>query len=111
MTSGCVLGVLCAALPRTEKAPSSGFGAIAVVRAQAGMKRVEANIMSRVKKGKMKEGAAKAAMGLLTGTLTYDDFGSVDMVRRTCCGCWGYTLLRQYSSRLALCFSLTRREL
>ena len=49
---------------------------------QAGMKRVEANIMSRVKKGKMKEGAAKAAMGLLTGTLTYDDFGSVDMVRR-----------------------------
>lgn len=49
--------------------------------AQAGMKRVEANIMSRVKKGKMKEGAAKAALGLLTGTLTYDDFGSVDMVR------------------------------
>ena len=46
------------------------------------MKRVEANIMSRVKKGKMKEGAAKAAMGLLTGTLTYDDFGSVDMVRQ-----------------------------
>lgn len=53
-----------------------------MVAAQAGMKRVEANIMSRVKKGKMKEGAAKAAMGLLTGTLTYDDFGSVDMVRR-----------------------------
>lgn len=49
--------------------------------AQAGLKRVEANIMSRVKKGKMKEAAAKAALGLLTGTLTYDDFGSVDMVR------------------------------
>lgn len=45
------------------------------------MKRVEANIMSRVKKGKMKEAAAKAALGKLTGTLTYDDFGSVDMVR------------------------------
>ena len=45
------------------------------------MKRVEANIMSRVKKGKMKEVAAKAALGKLTGTLTYDDFGSVDMVR------------------------------
>ncbi len=50
---------------------------------QAGMKRVEANIMSRVKKGKMKEAAAKAALGKLTGTLTYDDFGSVDMVRVT----------------------------
>ena len=49
--------------------------------AQAGLKRVEANVMSRVKKGKMKEAAAKAALGLLTGTLTYDDFGSVDMVR------------------------------
>lgn len=48
---------------------------------QAGMKRVEANIMSRVKKGAMKEAAAKKALGLLTGTLTYDDFGSVDMVR------------------------------
>ncbi|KAK9827372.1 hypothetical protein WJX81_002997 [Elliptochloris bilobata] len=47
---------------------------------QAGMKRVEANIMSRVKKGKMKEAAAKAALGRLIGTLTYDDFGSVDMV-------------------------------
>ncbi len=46
------------------------------------MKRVEANLRSQVKKGKMTEEALRSTMANLKGTLTYDDFKSVDMVCR-----------------------------
>lgn len=42
---------------------------------------MRANLMSRVKKGRMPPEAAEKALSLLTGTLTYDDFRSVDLVR------------------------------
>ena len=45
------------------------------------MKRVKANIASRVKKGGMPQKAADAALSKLKGTLSYDDFKSVDLVR------------------------------
>lgn len=47
---------------------------------QDGVGRVRANLMSRVKKGRMAPEAAEKALSLLTGTLTYDDFKSVDLV-------------------------------
>ena len=47
---------------------------------QGGLDRVKANIMSRVKKGKMRQDVADRALSLLSGTTTYDAFGGVDMV-------------------------------
>ena len=54
---------------------------------QDGLKRVKANIAGRVKKGAMPQKAADAALTKLKGTLSYDDFKSVDLVRfRLCLG-------------------------
>ena len=47
---------------------------------QDGLKRVKANIASRVKKGGLPQKAADAALSKLKGTLSYDDFKSVDLV-------------------------------
>lgn len=47
---------------------------------QSGLDRVKSNIMSRVKKGKMKEGVAQQVLSRLQGTVSYGDFKSVDMV-------------------------------
>ena len=47
---------------------------------QSGMERIKSNIMSQVKKGRMKQDKAEKVLKLAKGTLTYDDFGSVDMV-------------------------------
>lgn len=44
------------------------------------MERIKSNLSSRVRKGKMTEAAAAAAMSRVTGTLSYDTFSSVDMV-------------------------------
>ena len=44
------------------------------------MARIKANLASGVKKGKMSQEAADKVFGLVTGTLTYDDFKRVDMV-------------------------------
>lgn len=46
----------------------------------AGMDRIRSNLASRVKKGRMSEAAAAAAGARVKGVLTYDDFGTVDMV-------------------------------
>jgi enoyl-CoA hydratase/3-hydroxyacyl-CoA dehydrogenase len=46
----------------------------------AGLGRIQANLASRVKKGRMSEAAAKAAMARVKGALDYSDFGGVDMV-------------------------------
>jgi 3-hydroxyacyl-CoA dehydrogenase len=47
------------------------------------MGRIKSNLASRVKKGKMSQAAADAAMAKVKGTLDYADFGG-------CCGfcCW-----------------------
>lgn len=45
-----------------------------------GMSRIRANMASRVKKGRMSQVAADAAMAKVTGTLDYSGFGGVDMV-------------------------------
>ena len=47
---------------------------------QAGLSRVKSNVMSRVKKGKMSQQAAERALGLLKGSITYNEFKNVDMV-------------------------------
>ena len=47
---------------------------------QAGLGRVKANLGSRVKKGAMSQAAADKALGLLKGTLDYNDYKSVAMV-------------------------------
>ena len=47
---------------------------------QGGLDRVKSNIMSRVKKGKMRKEVAEGALALLSGTTTYDEFRDVDMV-------------------------------
>ena len=47
---------------------------------QAGIQRIEANIESMVKKGKMKPEKAKAILGRVRGTLDDRDFANVDMV-------------------------------
>lgn len=39
-----------------------------------------ANLKSRMKKGKMSQEKFDKTMSMVTGTLTYDDFTSVDMV-------------------------------
>ncbi len=44
------------------------------------MGRIKSNLASRVKKGKMSQAAADAAMAKVKGTLDYNDFGSMDMV-------------------------------
>ena len=49
---------------------------------QAGVQRVRANFSSQVKKGKLTEEKLEALMKKLHGTVTYDKFKSVDMVRR-----------------------------
>jgi 3-hydroxyacyl-CoA dehydrogenase len=41
---------------------------------QAGMKRIESNLQSRVKKGAMSADAAKKALSLVSPELTYDNF-------------------------------------
>ncbi|KAI3432440.1 hypothetical protein D9Q98_003993 [Chlorella vulgaris] len=46
----------------------------------AGLGRIQSNLTSRVKKGRMTESAAKAAMSLVQGALDYTGFGNVDMV-------------------------------
>jgi hypothetical protein len=45
------------------------------------MARIKSNLASRVKKGKMAQEAADAVFARVKGTLDYNDFGSVDMVR------------------------------
>lgn len=47
---------------------------------QAGIQRIQGNLATFVKKGRLSEAAAKAAAGHLTGALTYDDFQKVDLV-------------------------------
>jgi len=51
------------------------------VYVQGGIQRVRANFASQVKKGKMTEQQMEGLMKNLHGTVTYDDFKSVDMVR------------------------------
>merc|ERR1719473_529286 len=46
----------------------------------AGLGRVSANLMSSVKKGRMTKQKYDECMGRLSGALTYDNFGKVDMV-------------------------------
>ncbi|EFN52227.1 hypothetical protein CHLNCDRAFT_59763 [Chlorella variabilis] len=46
----------------------------------AGMGRIQSNLASRVKKGRMTEQMAQAAMSRVQGALDYSGFGSVDMV-------------------------------
>ena len=53
----------------------------ALVMLQAGVGRVRANLASQVKKGKMTQEGLDAVMKRLTGTLTYDSFKPIDMVR------------------------------
>ncbi len=48
---------------------------------QAGVQRVRANFASQVKKGKLTEDKLEGLMKKLHGTVTYDNFKSVDMVR------------------------------
>lgn len=48
------------------------------------MARIKSNLASRVKKGKMAQEAADAVFARVKGTLDYNDFGSVDMVRLDC---------------------------
>jgi enoyl-CoA hydratase/3-hydroxyacyl-CoA dehydrogenase len=45
-----------------------------------GMQRIAANLASRVKKGSMSEKAKAETLMRISGTLTYEAFGSVDMV-------------------------------
>ncbi len=52
---------------------------------QGGLARIESNLASRVKKGKMTQEAANAVFARVKGTLDYNDFGSVDMVRKPSC--------------------------
>lgn len=52
---------------------------------QAGIQRVRANFASQVKKGKLTEDKLEALMKKLRGTVTYDNFKSVDMVRALLC--------------------------
>ncbi len=47
---------------------------------QAGIQRIQGNLATFVKKGRLSDAAAKAAAGRLTGALTYDDFQKVDLV-------------------------------
>ncbi|KAH7445114.1 hypothetical protein KP509_02G107300 [Ceratopteris richardii] len=47
---------------------------------QAGIDRVKANLMSRVKKGNMSEEKFNRTLALLRGTLDYNDFKDVDIV-------------------------------
>mmetsp|Transcript_20088 Transcript_20088/g.50614 ORF Transcript_20088/g.50614 Transcript_20088/m.50614 type:complete len:723 (+) Transcript_20088:227-2395(+) len=47
---------------------------------QAGMDRIKSNVMSAVKKGRMKEQQAHFVLGLVKGTLDYSDFKRADMV-------------------------------
>lgn len=47
---------------------------------QAGIQRVRANFTSQVKKGKLPQEKADALMKKLHGTVTYNNFKSVDMV-------------------------------
>jgi enoyl-CoA hydratase/3-hydroxyacyl-CoA dehydrogenase len=44
------------------------------------MGRIKSNLASRVKKGRMSQAAADAAMAKVKGTLDYADFGE----------CWGF---------------------
>ena len=52
---------------------------------QGGLARIKSNLASRVKKGKMAQQAADAVFARVKGTLDYNDFGSVDMVRKHSC--------------------------
>ncbi|KAK9812903.1 hypothetical protein WJX72_005569 [[Myrmecia] bisecta] len=47
---------------------------------QAGLDRIKANLRNRVKKGKMSQDAADAALARVSGTLEYTQFSEVDMV-------------------------------
>ncbi len=47
---------------------------------QAGLSRVKSNLMSQVKRGKMNQQQVDKLLSKLKGTLTYDDFKTVDMV-------------------------------
>jgi enoyl-CoA hydratase/3-hydroxyacyl-CoA dehydrogenase len=46
----------------------------------AGIGRIQSNLQTMAKKGRIPEAAAKAAAGRLRGTLSYDSFDSVDLV-------------------------------
>jgi 3-hydroxyacyl-CoA dehydrogenase len=48
---------------------------IVVPLLQSGMSRIRSNLASRVKKGRMSQAAADAAMAKVTGTLDYNAFG------------------------------------
>ena len=54
-------------------------------RPQSGLGRIKANLGSAVRKGKLSQGAADAVMARVKGTLDYNSFGDVDMVRHTYC--------------------------
>ena len=47
---------------------------------QAGIGRIQSNLQTMAKKGRIPEAAAKSAAGRLRGTLSYDSFDSVDLV-------------------------------
>eukprot|EP00245_Coleochaete_scutata_P000953 TRINITY_DN11176_c0_g1_i2.p1 TRINITY_DN11176_c0_g1~~TRINITY_DN11176_c0_g1_i2.p1 ORF type:complete len:589 (+),score=127.43 TRINITY_DN11176_c0_g1_i2:90-1856(+) len=47
---------------------------------QAGLKRIKANLTSRVKKGKMSEDKFQKTLSLVKGVLDYSEFGMVDLV-------------------------------
>jgi len=47
---------------------------------QQGLARIQANLKSRMKKGKMSQEKFDKTMSMVTGSLTYDDFTNVDLV-------------------------------
>lgn len=57
------------------------FGFFSSLVVQVGIGRVRANLASQVKKGRMSQQALDTAMSRLKGTVTYDNFQPVDMVR------------------------------
>ncbi len=47
---------------------------------QNGLKRIQANLQSQIKKGRLRKDAADRAMALVRGVLDYGDFKNLDMV-------------------------------
>jgi 3-hydroxyacyl-CoA dehydrogenase len=69
----------------------------AAVLQQAGIGRIQSNLQTMAKKGRIPEAAAKAAAGRLRGTLSYDSFDTVDLVIEAAVevGCGVRTALRE----------------
>ena len=76
---------------------------------QAGIDRIRSNLASRVKKGRMSEGAAASALGRVTGTLEYGPFKSADMVIEVGVGA-GFAALDELQRLLESCLHLADRR-